>query len=991
MNKLLFAILAGSSALAASPALSAGINSSDAGGYIRRAEAMKADGNIDGCLDQIGRAVALPMTPEQEQTALYIRAAAMLHSSKDAARILIRQWLERYPESPMRYDATLHLAESFYPADCAAALDVLDSIDYDNLAGARRDRFCYQRGYCLLMLGKVADATPSFIEASRGSSEYSRSARFFLGYIAYHNADYAEAERIFSSVDTSSMPGAMAGYYLSQIYFLRADYSRALSTAKTLLRRTDVEPQFQAEANRIAGESEYALGNPQAAVPFLEKYVRATESPLPSALYILGTDAYEKGDYSRALTLLAPAADQDTPYGQDANNLIGQIRLRDGDYDAAILAFDRAIAMPYDPAVQESAYFNYAVASLKGGRVPFGSAVATFEDFLARFPKSRNAPKVQEYIIASYVTDNNYEAALRSINAMRSPSSATLKAKQHILYTLGSRALAAGAPSRAVDYLTQAQALDASDPRTAAETALVLGEAYFRTADFDKSAANLLRYTASGYSANRAIAWYDLGYTRMAQKKYADAAVDFQRAIDAGIADDILPDAYTRMADCAYYAKDFDRAASLYDRAVDLNPSAGDYPLFQKALMKGYLRDHSEKIALLNQLRSRFPSSPLIPDALLETTESQIQLGQNDSAIETYRLLTSQYPSTAQGRQGLLQMAMTLLNANRRNEALDTYREVISRYPSSDEAIQAADELKRLYAADGRIADYASFIQSVDGAPALDPSEADTLSFDAAEKAFIVDGKTSLLDSYLIDFPEGASRAKALSYLAEAAFEANDFDPAYTYAAELADRYPDNALAQQALFIKASVEEHQGKGNAALRSWQQLRQSASSPAMTNTAHMGVLRVARDLGLDNETIEAADAVIASSAAGAEDKNEAIFSRALALDRKGDSEAARQAWQSIAGHTSDLYGIRSAFSLAQSLADADRLADAEKQAEKITEADSPHYYWKARAFILLADIYTKRGDDFKARQYLKAVRDNYPGTETDIFMMIDQRLK
>ena len=163
------------------------------------------------------------------------------------------------------------------------------------------------------MLGKVADATPSFIEASRGNSDYSRSARFFLGYIAYHNADYAEAERIFSSVDTSSMPGAMAGYYLSQIYFLRADYSRALSTAKTLLRRTDVEPQFQAEANRIAGESEYALGNPQAAVPFLEKYVRATESPLPSALYILGADAYEKGDYSRALTLLAPAADQDTP------------------------------------------------------------------------------------------------------------------------------------------------------------------------------------------------------------------------------------------------------------------------------------------------------------------------------------------------------------------------------------------------------------------------------------------------------------------------------------------------------------------------------------------------------------------------------------------------------------------------------------------------------------------------------------------------------
>jgi len=991
MNKLLFAILAGGSALAASPALSAGINGSDAGGYIRRAEAMKADGNIAGCLDQIGRAVELPMSPVQEETALYIRAAATLHSSKPAARILIREWLERYPASALRHDAMMDLAESYYPADCAKALEVLDKIDYDNLSGARRDRFCYQRGYCLVMLGKVADAEPSFIEAARGTGEYASAAKFFLGYIAYTRQDYSKAESILASVDKSSMPGAMADYYLSQIYYLRTDYSRALATAKSLLRRSDVEPQFSSEANRIAGESEYALGNLSAAVPYLAKYARATENPQPSALYILGVDAYEKADYTQALDYLAPAAEQETPYGQDANNLIGQIRLKDGDYDGAILAFDRAINMGFDPVVQENAYYNYAVASLKGGKVPFGSAVTTFEDFLSRFPKSRHAPKVQEYIISSFITDNNYEAALRSINAMRSPSEATLKAKQQVLYTLGARAMAAGATDRAIDYLTQADRLASSDPRIAAETALLLGEAYFRTRQYDKSASNLLRYTSSGYTANRALARYDLGYTRFAQKKYADAAVDFQRAIDAGIDDAILPDAYSRLADCAYYAKDFDQAASLYDRAYELNPAAGDYPLFQKALMKGYLRKHQEKIDLLDDLRQRFPSSALIPDALLETTEGYIQLGQNDRAIDTYRILTSQYPATAQGRRGWLQMAMTLLNSGRKDEAVDAYRQVITLYPTSEEASQAADELKRLYAADGRLADYARFIESVDGAPALDPSEADQLSFDAAEKAFIVDGKTSLLDSYLIDFPDGAARAKALSYLAEAAFEANDFESAYTYAAELSDRYPDSSLAQDALFIKATVEEHQGKGNVALRSWQQLAQRASSPAMLNSARMGMMRVARDLGMDDDVIAAADAVIASSTAGAEDKNEAIFSRGLALDRKGDTAEARRAWESIASQTADLYGIRSAFAAAQSLFDAGDLDEAEKRAELITAADSPHNYWKARAFILLADIYTKRGDDFKARQYLKAVRNNYPGTETDIFMMIDQRLK
>ena len=56
----------------------------------------------------------------------------------------------------------------------------------------------------------------------------------------------------------------------------------------------------------------------------------------------------------------------------------------------------------------------------------------------------------------------------------------------------------------------------------------------------------------------------------------------------------------------------------------------------------------------------------------------------------------------------------------------------------------------------------------------------------------------------------------------------------------------------------------------------------------------------------------------------------------------------------------------------------------------QSGSPHRYWVARGFILLSDIYSDTGKDLEAREYLEALRDNYPSSEPDIFMMIEQRL-
>ena len=225
----------------------------------------------------------------------------------------------------------------------------------------------------------------------------------------------------------------------------------------------------------------------------------------------------------------------------------------------------------------------------------------------------------------------------------------------------------------------------------------------------------------------------------------------FTHVVDrpGGLSKEAVADAYNRLGDTRYYASDFDGAEKFYDKAYSTYPSAGDYALFQKGVMQGYRRNHKAKIATLTQMCERFPSSVLVSDALLEITESRIQLDDNDGAIATYRRLVADFSGTEQGRKGHLQMAQTMLNAGRRTDAIETYKDDVKDYPTSVEAAEASDALKRLSAEDGTLQQYMDFMAGVDGAPKMDVAEADRLSYETADKALVTQGNPARMEAYL--------------------------------------------------------------------------------------------------------------------------------------------------------------------------------------------------------------------------------------------------
>ncbi len=975
--------------------LKAGINATDASGYLDRAVTMINARNYEGALDQLNHLLLLSPDPATLEQARYYTAVAVQGLGDDDALALFNSFIDTYPASPRRQQALMAIGDYYFTrAAYADALRAYNNVDPGALNDAAADDYLYRVAYCYMLLGEYDDAERLF-KRLLDTGTYRNAAAYYVAYLAYARGDYDKALELFKTVNTSTAPGNAAPYYIAQIYFQRGDYNNTLSIAQKLLKEGPL-PEYESECNRLVGESLYNIGREDEGLPYLWKYAAASKDPAPSAFYILGMSEYRAGNIDNAIKLLQRAINSDDAMGQSAYLTLGQAYQRRGDSTAALMAFERAAAMHFDPKLDETAAYNYAVARLDGGRIPFGSSIDMFEDFLKKYPDSPQADRVRQYVVTGYMTDNNYESALKAINRIAHPDDALLAAKQRILFMQGTRLYSAGKITAASECFNEAAALSRFDSDIAVQTTLWQGDCAYRTGAYDEAADLYRKYidsTPTADTPSRMLAWYDLGYARMGQQRWGDALTDFTRVIDsrADISAAMRCDALNRAGDCLYYLSRFDEAAGYYQKAFDANPDAGDYALFQLAMMKGFTRDYQEKIATIDHLTATFPSSGLLPAALLEKADSYVSLGNNAGAITVYNTLIDNYPGTSQGRTGLLRLAITQLNSGRRDDAVNTYKRLIKTYPSSEEARLAIDDLKRIYAGEGKIDDLVTFLKGVEGAPSIDAIELDDLTFRAAEAEYINTGSTALLKSYLDTYPKGTNAATAQYYFVEDAWNDGDAARAIKLADALIASFPDTDVAEDALEIRAEAQSASGKKEAALKSWQALEERASEASTLQTARLGIIRTATELGHNETVLTAADKLLATTAGSPDFVTEVKLYRGIALNNLHRYGEGDKQLEEIASNTDDLFGAQAAYELSQSLFDRRKTSRAKTIINDFINANPPHHYWLARGFILYSDILRSEGNTFEADEYLKSLRSNYPGSETDIFTLINQRLK
>ncbi len=987
-----------------------GIRNVNASGYALRGALMRSDTNMPGSIDQLRRALSLPLLScdERRQAELNLALALMREGSPEGETLML-EYLNKYPAESDCLMARLQLADYyFYDGDYArAALRYSDS-DYTSLQGDVKQGYTYRNALSQMYTGQLQTARTELQKLVAGGGEYVIAARYYIAYIDYLKGNYPAAYQGFGSIisllpeyradmkgETQYVPTTLSAiYYMAQIEFLRGQYTAVAEYASYLNTSTAASEGYRRELTRIVGESMYKLSRYNEARRMLEKYLAMNPDPAsPSALYSLGAIYYARGEYARARQCFEQITSEQNVVGQCACLYMGQLEARDNNTANAALYFEKAYRLNCDNDISETALYNYIASTTDGGVTPFTSPTSLMEEYLRYYPTSSRASQVRQALTVAYYNDRDYTRALESISRISNPDPRALAMKQKVLYELGVTEVTNGVYSEAVGHLRQAAAMTDRNRQVALQAQLWLGQALYEQGKFKEAEAAYRTYLSGNTSSeNTPQALYDMGYALYMQDRYADALTYFKKALATGkLSPTLVTDVKVRMGDCYYYAKDYKQAALLFAQAEQEGNGDNAYAAMRAAIMLGLQGDNIGEIDALKQMTSSYPDSKWVPSALYELASTYARIGEVRAATETFTHLADTYPNLEEGRRGQLQLANLLAQSSETTAAINAYKKLIQRWPTSDEAATANVDLRRLMSASQeQISEYVAFMNSVPGAPKINADELEKITYDAAENRWIKDNTDIAgLRKYIEQYPDGQYLADALGNISWSLAEVGKYAEALEYIKLLEQKRPDSSQLPEALRLKASIleEKYPQRSAEALAAYRKAEQ-LSGAALDSKIYSGIMRLTDSPA---ERLAYADKVLATQGLEAAELEEASLYKALALIALNRDTEAEKLLINLSKNPAGINGARAAVELGNYYLSKKKYQNAQRLLTTFTENGTPHQYWLARGYIALADTYSAQGKKSTAREYLIALRNNYPGHEADILKMIDDRLK
>lgn len=928
----------------------------------------------------------------------YMMALNEFELGMPSSLTMLEEFIENHPNEPLALSARAKVGDYyFYHGDFAQARESYELVREKALDADYDEDVLYRKAYCDLMLRDYNEAQAIYDKLST-TKQYATASTFFKGYIEYAYCQYDTAMDYFTKVERTGDLGYQAQYYMCQIMYKQGDYNNAVKLGESLI-EDNANDYFTAEINRVVGESYYRLGNYSKATPYLSKFLELSdeenEERRPAA-YMLGVIDYGNRDYQGAIETLAEVTGMDDALAQSAYLYIGQSRLKCSDYNGASMAFERAASMRWDNNVRETAFYNYAISQSKGGRTPFNNSIDMFERFLNEYPNSSYYSNVENYLIDAYTTTSDYDRALQSIANIKNPSDKVLKAKQNVLYRKGVQQLRNNKPSNALTSLKQAVDMGTKDQEIYNNSKLWLAEAQYQLGDYKSAAASSQEFiNAVGLSdPNYGLALYNAGSALFNQQDYTKAIGYFEKAIETNsLSRDMTAEAYNRIGDAYYYAKNFSAAVENYTKASrgDVDASA-EYAILRNAIIAGDMSQYDSKIQQLNELIANYPNSSKVPEAMLEKGNAQVLKGDVAGAINSYANLIRKYPNQPEAREAMLKMAIAEKSSKSDDKAIATYWKVIETYPASEEAKIAAEDLKVIYAQRDDLMAFSKRLNGIPGAPKVDVKKIEKAAFDAAEVYYIENNSISKLENYLRDYPDGAYVKEAKYYIGYYYYTKNDYNSAMDALTEALDGNEDAAFAQRTMALKAAMLLENGKPEEAYSIYEMWTEKATNSDNLSQALLGMVRSASEAHQWKNVVNSANELLNyNNTLTAELEQEVMLCRAIAYSNLGKQSEAMADLRELAANTQSEAGAQAAYEMAQMQFNNGDIDDAEETLNTFIASGTPHNYWLAKGFILLCDIFQTQGRTNDAIDYLKTLKSNYPGKEGEIFNEIETRLK
>ena len=914
---------------------------------------------------------------DREAIDYYLAACAVELGSEDAAGAL-QEFMRRYPNSTFSNEVRFALG-SYYCAESKMdeARRYFSQCSYKALSAHQKERYDIRMGYVAFTESNYREAY-SYFERIDPKSSVADHATYYKSYIDYIEGRNDRAKRGFTALCNSSAYGELAPYYLLQIEFREGNYRYVVEHGEALAEKA--VPERRAELERVMAESWFHLDDYRKTLTHLDSFVESGGRLDRDGNYLRGFSLYRLTRFEEAVPALRQACGPQDALTQNASYHLADCYLRLGDKEQARQAFAMATDDAFDPLIAEDALFNSAKLQYELGGGLFNGAINLLTRYLKQYPQSKRCDEARTLLIAAYYNSRDYDAAYRAIKAMPEADSELRSILQKIAYFRGLEAYRSGNIAAAHVALAESAALGVS-PRYTALSRFWQGEIAYAEGDYVSAASKFESYlkTAPRTEREYALAWYNLGYCHFQRTAMSEAEQAFKQYISIATArSDYRGDALNRLGDAAYAGRRFDDALVRYNQSIALGVAGRDYAAYKRAITLGILGRTAEKEQALQQI-VREGAGNYLEEAHYEWGRTCLQQEKYREGAATLERFVAQYPASPRCVQAYADLGLAYLNLGDKARSLAAYNRVVESSPQSSEAREAMQGIRDIYLSDGKVDDYFAYAERIGVESDLTAISRDSLSFAAAQKLYLAEGREEdaarSLRSYLKSYPKGAYRIDALYYYASLSLKAEQTEETIPALKELTsmgtNQYTVESLKQLAVLC---VDANRSK--EAAEAYRKLYEVVVNGADREAAMTGYVRQTIATG-DREAIAAMAAdVVSHDDAGQTATREAKYVWAEQMREEGRTEAAQLLYKQLADEVRSTEGSAAAYRVIEyDYTHENGTLDQIEQAVFAYAERGPKSYYLAKAYLLLGDLYVKKGDLFQARATYQSVADGY----------------
>lgn len=908
----------------------------------------------------------------------YYSIVCALSLQEPMAEKMAVDYIELEYNGPRAGMMSYYLAEYYFKQkNFTAANKYYDKATLENLTNAQIADMKFHQAYGYFTLQDFVKAKPLFnaIRQLKDNPNYI-DANYYYGFIQFYDKKYKEALESFKLVETSPAYKNIVPFYIAEIYYFGGERDKAITYAKNAL--AGGNQFYDLQLRQLVGHALFEKRNYAEALPYLETYVNNTEKVRREDLYELSFCYYEAGKWNNAIKGFKQLGGKEDSLAQNSMYLLADAYLKINEKQGARNAFLFCATNSSNATQKEVSLFNYAKLSYELGFMDV--AQREIKTFLNQYPKSKYYAEALGLQVAILANTSNYKEALALYNNLPQQTENAKRVYPKILF------------GRAVELINDQQLQAADDLLTTllqvpynnqyvAFTNFWKGEIAYRNGNVNEAMSFMNAYMkdpkANG-EVNIENAKYTLAYCNLKKENYKTALDLYQTVSGKAVSStssQMYQDAFIRSADCYFMLKDFKQALAMYDAVLNENLLQADYALYQKAIINGANGKTNDKISLLQQLPSRFPNSPLIPESYLEIANTYLASEQWKDAIPYLVKIINDKKAANLHPQAYLKTGIAYFNTNDNKESLSYFKTLVVKYPNSTESDEAVEYIRKIFVEDQKPGEFVTFMR--DNGKTVTYSEEDSLTYKAAYlryEARDFEAAAKGFGNYISMFPNGKYALEANYFSAEINVSSKNYAAALPYYKEVAKRAP-NRYAERSALQAARIYyfDYKDYANAEIY-FLQVKAIATQQESRLEAMRGLLRCQYKLQKWTDALPNAQELLKEKGTATEDRLMAnmVIAKNHQLNNKTDDAIA--AYKTVVSIGKSELSAEAQYRIGELYLQKGRFADAEKAGLEVIKKYGSYEYWVTKSYILLGDVYFAQKDYFNAEATYKSVVEN-----------------